>query len=195
MGNPPVRRLAIGMTGSTGAIYGIRLLEVLRNLQVETHLVMSEWAAKCVSMETDHTPAEVRRMATAASDDSNMASAISSGTHLTDGMIISPCSMKTASAIANGYDDTLIARAAGVTIKESRRLILVAREAPLSAIHLENLLKLARLGVVILPPVTEFYTRPRTIQDIVDHTVGKCLDQFGIPHTLYARWGSPPPQV
>lgn len=183
------RRIAVGMTGSTGAIYGIRLLEVLRELGVETHLVMSEWAAKCVAFETDYAPAEVRALATVTSDDSNMASAISSGTHLADGMIIAPCSMKTVSAVANGYDDTLIARAAGVTIKESRRLILVAREAPLSAIHLENMLKLARLGVVILPPVTEFYTKPKELIDVVNHTVGKCLDQFGISHSLYARWG------
>ena len=183
-------RLAVGMTGSTGVIYGIRLLEVLQKLKVETHLVMSQWAAKCIGMETEHTVQEVRALATATSDDANMASAISSGTHLTDGMIIAPCSMKTVSAIANGYDDTLIARAAGVTIKESRKLVLVAREAPLSAIHLENLLKLARLGVVILPPVTEFYTKPRTLQDMIDHTVGKCLDQFGMRQSLYERWGS-----
>ena len=178
------------MTGSTGSIYGIRLLEVLQDLKIETHLVMSDWAAKCIAMETDYTVSDVKALATSTSDDSNMASAISSGTSLTNGMIIAPCSMKTASAIANGYDDTLIARAAGVTIKESRKLILMAREAPLSAIHLENLLKLARLGVVILPPMTEFYTKPKTIYDIIDHTIGKCLDQFQIKHALSERWGS-----
>ena len=192
MGDARPRRLAIGMTGSTGAIYGIRLLEVLGDLGVETHLVMSQWAAKCVGMETDYSVSDVKSLATATSDDVNMASAISSGTHMTDGMIVAPCSMKTASAIAHGYDDTLIARAAGVTIKESRKLVLVAREAPLSAIHLENLLKMARLGVVVLPPVTEFYTKPSTIRDIIDHTVGKCLDQFRIEHGLYARWGEQP---
>ena len=128
--------------------------------------------------------------ATTYSDPSNMASAISSGTHKSDGMIIAPCSMKTLAAISFGYDDTLVARAAGVTIKESRKLVLMARETPLSAIHLENMLKLSRLGVIILPPVTEFYTKPKTISDIVDHGVGKCLDQFNIPHTLYERWGS-----
>ncbi len=192
MGGMRPRRLTVGMTGSTGAIYGIRLLEVLRDLGVETHLVMSEWASKCVSMETDYSPSDVKALATATSDDANMASAISSGTHITDGMVVAPCSMKTASAVAHGYDDTLIARAAGVTIKECRKLVLVAREAPLSAIHLDNLLGLARLGVVILPPVTEFYTKPGTIQDMIDHTVGKCLDQFGIEHELYVRWGAPP---
>lgn len=184
------RRLVIGMTGSTGVIYGIRLLEVLRNHNIETHLVMSDWASKCITMETLYELSHVKALATMTSNGSNMASAIASGSHITDGMIVAPCSMKTVSAIANGYDDTLIARAAGVTIKESRKLILVAREAPLSAIHLENLLKLARLGVVILPPVTEFYTRPATIDDLINHTVGKCLDQFGVDHSLYARWGS-----
>lgn len=183
-------KITVGITGSTGAIYGIRLLEVLRELDVKTHLILSEWGAKCIVMETRYTIPQVRSLAWAASEADNMASAVSSGTHQTDGMIIAPCSMKTVSAIANGYDDTLIARAAGVTIKESRKLVLMARESPLSAIHLENLLKLARLGIVILPPVTEFYTKPKTISDMIDHSVGKCLDQFGIEHNLYTRWGS-----
>lgn len=182
--------IIVGITGSTGAAYGVRMLEVLAGLGVGTHLVMSEWGAKCISMETGRTPEQVRSLATRHSDESNMASSISSGTHRVDGMVVAPCSMKTLSAVANGYDDTLVARAAGVTIKESRRLVLMVREAPLSAIHLENMLKLARLGVVILPPVTEFYTGPATIADIVDHGVGKCLDQFGIEHSLYRRWGS-----
>ncbi len=185
-----VKRLTIGMTGSTGSIYGIRLLEVLRELRIETHLVMSDWATKCITMETDYTVSDVKNLATFTSSDSNMASTISSGTSLINGMIVAPCSMKTVSAIANGYDDTLISRAAGVTIKESRKLVLIARESPLSAIHLENMLKLARLGVVIMPPVTEFYTKPKTLSDIVNHTIGKCLDQFQIPHMISDRWGS-----
>jgi len=115
---------------------------------------------------------------------------VSSGTHKVDGMIIAPCTMKTLSSIANGYDDTLVSRAAGVTIKESRKLVLMVRETPLSAIHLENMLKLARLGIVILPPVTEFYTNPKSIDDIINHGIGKCLDQFNIEHELYKRWGS-----
>ena len=184
-------RLIIGITGSTGAIYGIRMLEVLKGLGVQTHLIMSEWGQKCVAMETGHTADYVRSLATAASDGADMAAGVSSGTHRVDGMVVIPCSMKTLAAVATGYDDTLIARAAGVTIKESRRLVLVTREAPLSAIHLENMLKLARLGVVILPPVTEFYTKPESVDDIIAHTVGKCLDQFGIGHDLYPRWGSP----
>ena len=119
-----------------------------------------------------------------------MAANVSSGTHKTDGMIVIPCTMKTLSSIANGYDETLVARAAGVTMKEARKLILVARETPLTAINLENMLKLARLGVVILPPVTEFYTNPTSIDAMVDHIVGKCLDQFDIEHDLFTRWGS-----
>ncbi|KAF6248542.1 MAG: UbiX family flavin prenyltransferase [Nitrosopumilus sp. YT1] len=183
-------KLIIGITGSTGAIYGIRMLEVLKKLNVETHLIMSEWAEKCISMETEYTIDYVKSLATNTSNEKNMASSVSSGTHRVNGMIIAPCSMKTLSAIANGYDNTLIARAAGVTIKESRKLILMARETPLSAIHLENMLKLSRLGVVILPPVTEFYTKPKSIDDIVNHGVGKCLDQFNIEHDLYRRWGT-----
>jgi len=166
------------------------MLEALKKLNVETHLIMSEWAEKCISMETEYTIDYVKSLATNTSNEKNMASSVSSGTHRVDGMIIAPCTMKTLSAIANGYDNTLITRAAGVTIKESRKLILMARETPLSAIHLENMLKLSRLGVVILPPVTEFYTKPKSIDDIVNHGVGKCLDQFNIEHDLYHRWGT-----
>lgn len=182
-------KLTVGMTGSTGVVYGIRMLEVLAGLGVRTHLIMSDWAKKCVSMETGRSPAEVAALASEVSDDSNMAASVSSGTSASDGMIVAPCSMKTLAAISHGYDETLVARAAGVTIKESRRLVLMARETPLSAIHLENMLRLARIGVVILPPVTEFYTSPRTVEDIVDHGVGKCLDQFSLDHGLYRRWG------
>ena len=155
-------KLIIGITGSTGVIYGIRMLETLKKLDVETHLIMSEWGEKCISMETEHSPEYVKSLANTTSDSKNMAASVSSGTHRINGMIVAPCSMKTLAAIANGYDDTLVARSAGVTIKEGRKLILMARETPLSAIHLENMLKLSRLGVVILPPVTEFYTKPKT---------------------------------
>lgn len=183
-------RLIIGITGSTGVIYGIRMLEVLKKLGIETHLIMSDWAIKCIGMETNHSVEYVKSLATITSDEKNMASSVSSGTHKVDGMIVIPCSMKTLSSIANGYDETLVARAAGVTIKESRKLVLMARETPLSAIHLENMLKLSRLGVVILPPVTEFYTKPKTIDDIINHGIGKCLDQFDVEHNLYTRWGN-----
>ena len=182
-------KLVVGITGSTGVIYGVRLLQVLKEKKIQTHLIMTEWAKKCLAMETDFTPDEVKSLATTISDEANMAASISSGTHKIDGMIVIPCTMKTLSSIAVGYDETLIARAAGVTLKESRKLILVPRETPLTAINLENMLKLARLGVVILPPVPGFYTKPKTIDEIVNHTVGKCLDQFNIEHDLYKRWG------
>ena len=183
-------RLIIAITGSTGVIYGIRMLEVLKDAGVETHLIMSEWAEKCISMETKYDVEHVKSLATSISDEKNMAASISSGTHKTDGMIVIPCSMKSLSSIANGYDETLVARAAGVTLKESRKLILVARETPLTAINLGNMLKLAQLGVVIMPPVTEFYTNPTSIDAMVDHIVGKCLDQFDIDHDLFTRWGA-----
>ena len=183
-------RLVIGITGSTGVIYGIRMLEVLKELGIETNLIMSEWAQNCITMETEYDLNHVKSLATGISDDANMAANVSSGTHKTDGMIVIPCSMKTLSSIANGYDETLVARAAGVILKESRKLILVARETPLTAINLENMLKLAQLGVVIMPPVTEFYTKPNSIDDLINHIVGKCLDQFNIEHNLFTRWGS-----
>ena len=164
-------RLVVGMTGSTGVIYGVRLLEVLKKLGIETNLIMSEWAQKCITMETEHDLNYVKSLATEVSDDVNMAANISSGTHKTDGMIVIPCSMKTLSSVANGYDETLVARASGVILKESRKLILVVRETPLTAINLENMLKLARLGVVIMPPVTEFYTKPKNIDDMINHIV------------------------
>jgi 4-hydroxy-3-polyprenylbenzoate decarboxylase len=166
------------------------MLETLKKLDVKTHLIISEWGQKCISMETDFSYDYVKSLATHTSDEKNMASSISSGTHKIDGMVVAPCSMKTLAAIASGYDDTLVARAAGVTIKESRKLVLMVRETPLSAIHLENMLKLSRLGIVILPPVTEFYTKPKSIDDIVNHGVGKCLDQFNVEHDLYPRWGT-----
>lgn len=183
-------RLVVAITGSTGVAYGVRLLEALGEAGVRTDLILSKWGAKCIPMETDRTVQYVRSLADAVHDDGNMAAPVSSGTHRADGMAVAPCSMKTLSAVANGYDSSLVARAAGVAIKEAgRRLVVVPREAPLSAIHLENMLRLARMGVVVLPPVPAFYTRPRSVADIVDHTVGKCLDQFGIEHSLYRRWG------
>ncbi|HSB82988.1 MAG TPA: UbiX family flavin prenyltransferase [Nitrosarchaeum sp.] len=181
-------KLIVGITGSTGIIYGIKMLEALNLLKIETHLIMSEWAKKCLVLETKYDLKYIKSLVGSNSDDSNMAASVSSGTYKTDGMIVIPCSMKTLSAIANGYDETLVARAAGVTIKESRKLVLVTRETPFSSIHLDNMLKLARIGVIILPPIPGFYNRPKTIDDLVNHTVGKCLDQFNIEHKLFKRW-------
>lgn len=181
-------RLVIGITGSSGVTYGVKALEALKRYKIDVHLVMTEWAKKCLSLETDYDFQYVKSLADHYSDDSNMAASVSSGTHKTDGMIIIPCSMKTLSSIANGYEETLVARAAGVTMKESRKLVIVPRETPLTSIHLENMLKLARVGVVILPAMPGFYNKPKNLDEIINHIVGKCLDQFGINHDLFKRW-------
>ncbi|NHI03247.1 Flavin prenyltransferase UbiX [Candidatus Nitrosotalea sp. TS] len=188
-------RLVVGMTGSSGIVYGIRMLEVLKRCNVDVHLIMTEWAKKCLALETDFDLSHVKSLAGNYSEDSNMAANVSSGTHKTDGMIIIPCSMKTLSSIANGYEETLVARAAGVTIKESRKLVIVPRETPLTSIHLENMLKLARIGIVILPAMPGFYNKPKNVDDLINHVVGKCLDQFNIEHDLFKRWGTSKPSV
>ena len=182
-------RLAVGITGATGAIYGIRVLEVLRDTPVETHLIMSKWARKTIVTETGQNPDDILAMADYTYEEDNQAARLSSGSFLTGGMLVTPCSMKTLAAIANGYADNLIARTADVTLKEGRKLLLLVRESPLSVIHLENMLRLARMGVVIMPPVPAFYARPRSLDEMVDHTVGRALDQFGIELNLVRRWG------
>ncbi len=180
-------RIVVGITGATGVIYGIRLLERLRDAGAETHLVISRWGARTLMHETGDSRAAIERLASAAYAAGDMGAAISSGSFPTDGMVVVPCSAKTLAAIAHGCGDTLIHRAADVTLKERRRLVLVVREAPLGAIHLENMLKLARMGAVILPPVPAFYNHPRTIGDVITHTVARILDQFGI-HDPDAAW-------
>ena len=182
------RRLVVGMTGATGAVYGIRLLQTLRATDVESHLIVSRWGARTLLHETPYSLADVKAMATRAYSENDQGAAVSSGSFLTQGMVIAPCSMKTLSAIAHGHSDDLIHRAADVVIKERKRLVLMVREAPLSEIHLENMLKLARMGVVIMPPVPAFYDHPRSIDDIVDHTVGRVLDLFDIHIENAARW-------
>jgi flavin prenyltransferase len=182
-------RLVVAMTGATGAIYGVRILETLRDTPVETHAIISAWAEKTIAAETEWNPAGVMELADHLYDENNQAARLSSGSFLTGGMIVAPCSMKTLSAIANGYSDNLISRAADVTLKEGRKLLLLVRESPLNAIHLENMLRLARLGVVIMPPAPAFYARPKTLQEMVDHTVGRALDHFGVDLNLVRRWG------
>jgi 4-hydroxy-3-polyprenylbenzoate decarboxylase len=181
-------RVIVGLSGATGTIYGIRLLERLREMNVETHLVISRWGARTLAHETPYTREHVESLATTVYPPGDMGAAISSGSFKTDGMIIAPCSAKTLAAIAHGFGDHLIHRAADVILKERRRLVLAVREAPLSEIHLENMLKLARMGAVILPPVPAFYNHPRTIDDLVDHTVSRMLDSLGleVPNTI--RW-------
>ncbi|MCR4424905.1 MAG: UbiX family flavin prenyltransferase [Firmicutes bacterium] len=183
-------RLVVGMSGASGAIYGVRLLEVLRSLRVETHLVMSEWAETIVEDETGHTAASVRSIADHSYGPYDLLSAVASGSFLTDGMIVAPCSMKTLAGIASGYTDNLLLRAADVSLKERRKLVLLTRESPLGLIHLENMIRVTRAGGIIVPPVPSFYTQPTSVSDIVDQTVGRVLDLFGLTrHGLVQRWG------
>lgn len=183
------KRIIIGMSGSTGPIYGIRLLQALQQTEeVETHLIISSWAEKTIRIETDWTSEEVKQLADVVHPPENQAARISSGSFQTDAMVIVPCSMKTLSAVAHGFADNLIARAADVVMKERRSLILVPRETPLHEIHLENMLKLSRMGVQIVPPMPAFYNEPETIMDMVDHTVARLLDQLDIPNSLTKRW-------
>ena len=181
--------IIVAITGSSGVIYGIRLLETLQKLNIETHLVLSDWGERNIRIETSKTINYVKSLSAKIYDNSNMAAPISSGSFRTEGMAIVPCSMKTLSSIANGYDDNLISRAAGVCIKECRKLILVPRETPLSAIHLQNMLTLCQYGVVSLPAMPGFYHKPKTIDDLADHLIGKVLDQLGIEHNIFERWG------
>ncbi|OGA66032.1 MAG: phenolic acid decarboxylase subunit B [Betaproteobacteria bacterium RIFCSPLOWO2_12_FULL_65_14] len=182
------KRLIVAITGATGAIYGVRLLEALKAAQVETHLVLSKWGQQTVEHETGLTLADLQERAAVVHGTANMAATISSGSYRTDGMIIAPCSMRTVGAIAHSNGDNLVHRAADVVLKERRKMVLVPRETPLSEIHLENLLKLARMGVVILPPMPAFYNRPATLDDIVNHVVARVLDQFDIEASFAKRW-------
>ena len=181
-------RIIIGITGATGVIYGVRLLERLRDAGVETHLVISRWGARTLLHETPYSREQVEALAHTAYASSDMGAAISSGSFQTAGMIVVPCSAKTLGAIAHGYGDGLVHRAADVVLKERRKLLLVVRETPLSDIHLENMLKLSRMGAVILPPMPAFYNNPRSLADIVEHTVTRMLDQFGIEVPGAQRW-------
>ena len=181
-------RLIVGITGATGSIYGVRVLERLREAGVESHLIVTRWGARTLLHETPYSKEQVESLATQSYNAADMGAAISSGSFKTDGMIVAPCSAKTLGAIANGYGDNLVHRAADVTLKERRRLVLALREAPLSDIHLENMLKLSRMGAVVMPPVPAFYTMPQTVDDIVDHTVARLLDLFGVEVKGAARW-------
>jgi 4-hydroxy-3-polyprenylbenzoate decarboxylase len=184
-----VKRFVVGMTGSTGSLYGIRLLEKLRALpDIEVHLVISGPGKRTLVEETDWTVANVEALAHVVHDNKDIGASVASGSFRTAGMVIAPCSIKTVSALANSYADTLVARAADVHLKEGRPLIAVVRETPLHAGHLRQMLALAELGGVILPPMPAFYTRPKTIDDIVNHTVGRVLDRLGLPQDLVPEW-------
>lgn len=189
-------RLIVGISGSTGAIYGMRLLEVLHQIPgMEIHLVMSEGAKTTISYETDYRLEEAIGWAHTVHDPRNVGASIASGTFLTSGMIVAPCSMKTLSSIANSYNDNLLTRAADVCLKERRRLVLLVRETPLHLGHLRLMTAVTESGGIVLPPVPGFYQKPKTMLDLVDHSLGKALDLFGIEHHLYPRWTglTPPP--
>jgi 4-hydroxy-3-polyprenylbenzoate decarboxylase len=182
-------RLVVGISGASGSIYGIRLLEVLRDTPgLETHLIVSRAAKRTLVDETDYTVRDIETLATRVYDDRDIGAALASGSFRTAGMVVAPCSIKTLSALANSHADTLIARAGDVTLKEGRPLVVVVRETPLHVGHLRLMLALAEMGAVVLPPVPAFYHRPKTIRDLVDHTVGRVLDRIGISHGLVTEW-------
>jgi flavin prenyltransferase len=181
-------RIIVAMTGASGAIYGVRLLERLRELDVETHLIATSWARVNVEHETSYSFAQVKALAHVTYGEGDQAAPVSSGSFLTQGMVIAPCSTKTLGAIANGFGDNLVCRAADVVLKERRRLVLAVRETPLHAVHLRNMLTLAEMGVSICPPVPAFYNKPESIDDIVDQTVLRLLDQLDVNLPSSARW-------
>ncbi len=186
------KKLIVGISGASGVIYGIRLLETLQSMSgIETHLVVSNGAKINIAVETDRRIKDVEALADVVHNDKNLAASISSGSFQTDGMIIVPCSMKTLSGVVNSYADSLIVRAADVVLKERRRLVLVPRESPLHAGHTRLLHEAAVMGAIVCPPMPAFYTDPQTVDDIVDHTVGRILDLFGIETGLVRRWQGP----
>jgi 4-hydroxy-3-polyprenylbenzoate decarboxylase len=181
-------RLIVGITGATGTIFGVRLLQMLHGSGIETHMVMSKWGARTLIHETDYTVEQVQGIATHSYQIGDQGAAISSGSFITLGMVVIPCSMRSLAAIANGLADNLVHRAADVILKERRKLVLVVRESPLNDIHLENMLKLSRMGVVILPPVPAFYNHPQNLDDMINHMTMRILDQFDIHLDVMNRW-------
>jgi 4-hydroxy-3-polyprenylbenzoate decarboxylase len=185
-----VKRLIVGISGATGAIYGIRLLETLLKSDVETHLVITEAAERTILIETNWKLKDIKSLAKVSYDIKDLGGDIASGSFLSEGMVIIPCSIKSLSGIANSFNENLLIRAADVTLKERRKLILVVRETPLHLGHIELMLQASRMGAILLPPVPAFYFHPKTIDDLISHTVGKVLDLFGMNHHLFNRWGS-----
>ena len=188
-GQGRIMTLVIGITGASGVIYGIRLLEVLSNIKViETHLIISEAGEINIKQETNWKIDEVKALADFSYDINDIGARLASGSFKRDGMIVIPCTVKTMSALANSYAENLLIRTGDVTLKERNKLLLVVRETPLHLGHIRNMERLTEMGAIIFPPVPAFYHKPKTIQDIIDHTVGKVLDIFGIEHNLFQRW-------
>ncbi|KZE70160.1 UbiX family flavin prenyltransferase [Paenibacillus polymyxa] len=183
-----MKKIIVGISGATGSIFGIRILQQLREAGVESHLVLSPWAIANIPYETGYTVKEVEAMADAVYSYKDQAARISSGSFRVDGMVVAPCSMKTLASIRIGMADNLLTRSADVILKERKKLLLMTRETPLSSIHLENMLELSRMGVMILPPMPAFYNHPASIEELVDHIVFRALDQFGIVTTAAKRW-------
>ena len=183
------KRIVVGISGASGVIYGVRLLSLLKESDYETHLVISKSGKLNIKIETKYSPDEVEAMADYVYDDKNVAASLASGSFLTEGMVVAPCTIKTLSGIANSYNENLLVRAADVTLKEKRKLALVVRETPLHKGHLRLMTMAADMGAHILPPVPSFYHMPKTIEDIIDQTIGKIFDFMGIEHDLFRRWG------
>ncbi|KAL2848304.1 flavoprotein [Aspergillus pseudodeflectus] len=185
---PPRKRIVVAITGATGALLGIKTLLALRALNIETHLIMSKWAEATIKYETDYHPSNIKALADYTHSISDMAAPVSSGSFKTDGMIVVPCSMKTLAAIHAGFCDDLISRTADVMLKERRRLVLVVRETPLSDVHLRNMLEATRAGAIIAPPVPAFYIKPGSVDELIDQSVGRVLDLFGLDTEGFERW-------
>ncbi|RFU69641.1 UbiX family flavin prenyltransferase [Bacillus sp. V59.32b] len=181
-------KVVVGISGASGAIYGIRILEALKAVKVESHLILSGTARTTIEYETEYKIEDVTQLATKVYDNKNLGAAISSGSYKVDGMVIAPCSIKTLSGIANSYNVDLMTRAADVSLKERRKLVLMVRETPLHLGHLNHMTTVAQIGGIILPPVPSFYHHPKTVDDIIDQSVQKALDQFGIEANLFNRW-------
>ncbi|MBI3154106.1 MAG: UbiX family flavin prenyltransferase [Burkholderiales bacterium] len=181
-------KLVVGMSGASGAIYGLRILEVLRDLGIETHLVMSDSAKRTIVYETDRRIDEVKQLATHVHELNDVGACISSGSFKHDGMVIAPCSIKTLSALAQSFNTNLLIRAADVTLKERRKLVLMVRETPLHLGHLRLMTHVTETGAVVLPPLPAFYHRPKTLEEVIDQSVNKALDQLGVEAELFHRW-------
>ena len=182
--------LIVGISGASGVVYGVEALKALKTCGQETHLIISRAGEQNIAIETEYTVEDVKALADAVYDVDDLAAPVASGSFLTRGMLVAPCTVKTLSAIANSFNDTLLIRAADVTLKERRPLVLMVRETPLHKGHIELMRRASNLGAIILPPVPAFYHRPATIMDIVHQSIGKALDCFGIEHSLFRRWGS-----
>ena len=185
-----MKRIIVGITGASGVIYGVRILEVLSKLKIETHLIITKAGLKNLEIETSYTKNQLGSMASHVYDEEDLSAGLASVSFKVDGMVVAPCSIKTLSAIANSYSSNLLVRAADVMLKERRRLALLVRETPLHEGHLELMLRVARMGGIIIPPVPAFYHSPKTIEDLINQTVGKVLDLFSIDAKLFRRWGT-----